>query len=687
MGYIATKTSFLAAILGLPLFLVLAAVVLFFAKKQSQQFLKYVVMLCAVVMAVWSGYLVYVGLLYKPVYSFLWFDFGKPVTISFGLDFQGSLMLGMVAFITLLVVMYSTAYMQHEKGYARYFACLFLFVASMIGIVLSFNLLLTFVFWELVGFCSYLLINFWYKKDASNQAARKAFILNRVGDLGFLMGLGLLYAHLGTFEIGTLSNSISPTQNSLLFWAGLGVFLGCVGKSAQFPLLGWLPDAMQAPTPISALLHAATMVAAGVFLLARLLPLFPSELLTIIAYVGAITSFIGAFAACSQTDIKKILAYSTVSQLGYMVAALGTGAYFASILHLFTHAIFKACLFLCAGAIIHAMSHLKTYSSHDFDAQDIRFMGGLRKQMPLTFLTFLVASFASAGIPFSAGFLSKDEILLSVVSWTLLQNNTAHYVLMLLIFATSFMTVFYTGRLVFTVFFGEFRLAKAHQSFQDLFKYLHEPPKFMLYVCLVLVPFCLFVVFSTHPFNVEASWLYALLPNPRLPLLPDYFSTEMFQMKKASLHLLVVGVSLFLISFALGLSYLFYGSSRKANFDFLRVHFRRLGILNLSYNAFYVNYLYEIVVVRPFDRLSFFAAEFDKKWIDKSVERSAIFVMGISHFLAWFDKWVVDGSVAALIWTIEAVGTQLKKLQNGKVQSYLVLAFAAVLAFLIFLVF
>ncbi|NJM94598.1 MAG: NADH-quinone oxidoreductase subunit L [Cytophagales bacterium] len=336
------------------------------------------------------------------------------------------------------------------------------------GLVVSDNLLLTFLFWELVGFSSYLLIGFWYHKSSAAQAARKAFMMNRVGDLGFLLGLLILWAQYATFDLSQLSQLFSSTAPAQGIWQGhavngiqksselsslwltlmgLGLFCGAVGKSAQFPLFTWLPDAMEGPTPVSALIHAATMVAAGVYLLVRVSALLTAEALVIIAVIGALTALLAALAATVQTDIKKVLAYSTVSQLGYMVLAVGTGAFAAAFFHLMTHAFFKACLFLGAGSVIHAVHRARP----EADAQDMRSMGGLYKSLPWTFVTYAVASAALVGLPFFSGFLSKDLILESAWHWAQGQGGLA-WVLPLVAFGTVGITAYYMLRQVVWVF-------------------------------------------------------------------------------------------------------------------------------------------------------------------------------------------------------------------------------------------
>ena len=394
---------------------------------------------------------------YQPVEKlFVWANAGDfTIPMGFVLDPLGSVMLALVTTITLLVMIYSHGYMAHDKGYVRFFTYLALFSSSMMGLIVSPNLLEIYVFWELVGMCSYLLVGFWYDRDGAAHAAQKAFVVNRVGDFGLLLGiLGLFWAT-NSFDFNEIASGISQSisENSIPIWAALLlcflVFLGPMAKSAQFPLHVWLPDAMEGPTPISALIHAATMVAAGIFLVARLQPLysiFPS-IQFIIALVGTITCFLGASIALTQMDLKKGLAYSTVSQLGYMMLAMGCGAPVAGIFHLVTHACFKAMLFLGSGSVIHAMEEVVGHQP--VLAQDMRLMGGLRKKMPYTSATFLIGCVAISGIPPLAGFWSKDEIL---------GNAFITFPAFWFVgFLTAGMTAFYMFRLYFLTFEGDFR--------------------------------------------------------------------------------------------------------------------------------------------------------------------------------------------------------------------------------------
>lgn len=633
-----------------------------------------------------AGYLVGIGLSEPFTVTFAWFDFGRSLNVTYGLDHPSTLMLALVLAVTFLVSLYSTYYMKGEDGYARYFASLFLFAASMLGIVLSFNLLLTFVCWELVGFCSYLLINFWYQRPSANEAARKAFVVNRIGDLGFVMALGLIYAQFESFELADIKNAIEAGNYNAtwLSLAGFGILFGCVGKSAQFPLLVWLPDAMQAPTPVSALLHAATMVAAGIFLMARVMPILSSDVLVVAAYIGAVTSFIGAFSAACQTDIKKILAYSTVSQLGYMMAGLGAHSPFAALFHLFTHATFKATLFLGAGAIIHAMAHLRHSSSmSEFDPQDIRLMGGLRKKMPITFVAFTLATLAGSGVPGSAGFLSKDEIMAATCSWASLQPNTIHWLLPLLVFATSFMTAYYMGRMYFLVFFGGFRLGNNHSEYRGFSQHLHEAPLRMWLAYGFLSLFSVFLFFSIHPFDPDKSWLVHFLPKSTSAYGVEASFIQSLQRQNERLHLYVIAASVTVLSLGFLFSGLLYGFKTKLRHEFLRQKLSPNGLVLLSVNGLYLNTFYSNWVVMPFERISIVCSRFDRKYIDKAVELIGVFVVFSSHFLAWLDRTIVDGLVNGTVALVAFTGKQFRFLHNGKVQSYLVIGIAIMFVTLI----
>src|SRR5207248_315171 len=364
---------------------------------------------------------------------------GLRVPVGFRVDQLSITMALFVTGVSTLIHLYSIGYMHGDDRYPTFFVYLNLFVFSMLMLVMADNFVLTFLGWEGVGACSYFLIAFWFERNTAAVAGKKAFVTNRVGDFGFLLGMFLIFAHLGALDYGTVFAHVSSLSAGTATAIGLLLFLGAVGKSAQLPLYIWLPDAMEGPTPVSALIHAATMLTAGVFLMARINPILfrGPDTLTVIAAIGAATAFYAATIACAQNDIKKVLAYSTISQLGYMFLAVGSGAYVAAIFHMITHAFFKALLFLGAGSVIHGVH----------DEQDMRFMGALRKLMPITCGTFIVGWLAIAGVPPFAGFWSKDEILLA--AWG---DNKALWAIGLV---TALLTAYYMSRQVFMVFFGE----------------------------------------------------------------------------------------------------------------------------------------------------------------------------------------------------------------------------------------
>jgi NADH-quinone oxidoreductase subunit L len=397
--------------------------------------------------------LAFSGLEHWP-HSFLWLSVGSA-RIEFGMitDRLAILMLLVVTGVGSAIHIYSVGYMKGDPGFSRYFACMSLFTFSMLGIVLSNNFIQIFIFWELVGVSSYLLIGFWFEKPSAAEAGKKAFLTNRIGDFGMMLGVLLLWQHTGTFNFAELPARIHDIPAGTLSLIGALIFCGAVGKSAQVPLHVWLPDAMEGPTPVSALIHAATMVAAGVYMLCRVsFVIFPSETaMNLIAWIGGITALMAATIAIAQNDIKRILAYSTLSQLGYMVMAVGLGGTTAAMFHLTMHAFFKALLFLGAGSVIIALHH----------EQDIWKMGGLWKKTPITFATFLIGTLALAGIPPFSGFYSKDEILLLA-----LERNQALFFIGVL---TAFLTAYYMGRECFVVFFGKPRDRHAY-------KHAHESP-------------------------------------------------------------------------------------------------------------------------------------------------------------------------------------------------------------------
>ena len=448
-----------------------------------------------------------------------WFTISKDIVIriGIGIDNLSAIMLIVVSLISFLVHLFSTEYMKDDIRYSRYFAYLGLFTFSMLGIVIANNFLFMYTFWELVGISSYLLIGFWYEKDSAANAGKKAFIVNRIGDLGFLVGILIVFMTYGTFfydeVFSGLNSGILPFDSGTsLTIAGILIFCGAIGKSAQFPLHIWLPDAMEGPTPVSALIHAATMVAAGVYLVARVFPMLTADALTVIAYIGAITAFISATIALTQRDFKKVLAYSTVSQLGYMIMALGVGAYTNGFFHLVTHAWFKAALFLASGSVIYAMHNaMHKLGDHHSDAQDIYNMGGLRKTMPKTYFTFLMATIAISGVPLTSGFLSKDGILAGTLAYANLSGN---WLIPILGFGSAGLTAFYMFRLTILAFHGKPKTEIATHTHENRFS--------IVFPLVVLAILSFWFFYSPNPIDASKGWFHQAIKQP-VTAVPDQY--------------------------------------------------------------------------------------------------------------------------------------------------------------------
>ena len=569
---------------------------------------------------------------------FVWASAGDfTIPMGFILDPLGSVMLTLVTTITLLVMIYSHGYMAHDKGYVRFFTYLALFSSSMMGLIISPNLLEIYVFWELVGMCSYLLVGFWYDRDGAANAAQKAFVVNRVGDFGLLLGiLGLFWAT-KSFDFNEIAIGVSQSvsENSLPVWAALLlcflVFLGPMAKSAQFPLHVWLPDAMEGPTPISALIHAATMVAAGIFLVARLQPLyslFPS-IQFIIALVGTITCFLGASIALTQMDLKKGLAYSTVSQLGYMMLAMGCGAPVAGIFHLITHACFKAMLFLGSGSVIHAMEEVVGHQP--VLAQDMRLMGGLRKKMPFTSTTFLIGCVAISGIPPLAGFWSKDEIL---------GNAFISFPAFWFVgFLTAGMTAFYMFRLYFLTFEGDFRgedkdlqkellLASKinieEEDHQEEHGSLHESPWSMTFPLVFLAVPSVIIGFMGFPWDSK----FANLLDPEEALI----AIESFELKE---FLPLAIASVFIASIGITIAYQAY-FAKKINLSILFAQ-RFPSVNKFLSNKWYLDDINEKLFVKGSRKLAKEVLEVDSKVVDGVVNLTGLVTLGSGEGLKYFE--------------------------------------------------
>jgi NADH-quinone oxidoreductase subunit L len=548
---------------------------------------------------------------------------------------QSMLMLFVVAAVSFLVHLYSAGYMAGDRDLKRYFAMLGFFTFTMQGIVLADSLLILFLFWELVGFSSYMLIGHYIERSEAARASKKAFIMNRIGDAGFLIGLMIVWPNAGTFDLSEiLANGISGSWQTT---ASLCIFCGVIGKSAQFPLFTWLPDAMEGPTPVSALIHAATMVAAGVYLLSRTFPLFTTDSLPVVAVVGAITSVIGALAALTQFDIKKILAYSTISQLGLMVMAIGMGVVNEALLHLFTHAFFKACLFLCAGAVIHALHQAQQQSHVHFDVQDIRNMGGLFRKMPVTVVAFVISGASLAGIPFFSGFLSKEAILTAVLA----TNNFLSWTVLITMGVVSITTVVYTFRLIWFVFFGnEGRCIQLSVT---------EVPVVMRIPIVLLAVCSLWFIVSWHPFEFT-GWIVNS-PRPASSLLVTVISST--------------GVALALIG-----SWVFFRKSNPRSSTLLR-------------NAFFVDHAYLITFKKILLPVANLSARTDSKVIDGIIHLGVYANVTLAHFVGWIDRSIVDGLVHFTAGLASWIGSAARGFQSGKIQLYVFWATFAIIIFLI----
>jgi len=586
--------------------------------------------------------------------------------MGYRVDALGAVMLALVTTIALLVMVYSDGYMAHDKGYVRFFTYLALFSSSMLGLVISPNLLEIYVFWELVGMCSYLLVGFWYDRDGAANAAQKAFVVNRVGDFGLLLGiLGLFWAtgSFGFEEIGTrLSAAVAGggLSNGVAVLLCLLVFMGPMAKSAQFPLHVWLPDAMEGPTPISALIHAATMVAAGVFLVARLQPVyapFPAVQL-VIAIVGTITLFLGASIALTQQDLKKGLAYSTVSQLGYMMLAMGCGAPVAGMFHLVTHAFFKAMLFLGSGSVIHAMEEVVGHEP--VLAQDMRLMGGLRKYMPVTAITFLIGCVAIAGIPPLAGFWSKDEILG--------QAFNTYPVLWAAGFITAGMTAFYMFRLYFLTFEGSFRgndkalqaqlLSAAGKGSGEGSEEGHghhaEHPhesgwQMAMPLAVLAVPSVLIGLLGT-PWHSRFAEL--LDPHEAAEMAERFSWSEFLPLAGASVAISVAGISLAVLAYYLHRIDL--GKAVAARFPAVNAFFA---------NKWYLDAINDKIFVQGSRKLARQVLEVDSKVVDGVVNLTGLLTLGSGEGLKYFETGraqfyalIVFGGVIAMVVLFSAFG-------------------------------
>jgi NADH-quinone oxidoreductase subunit L len=574
-----------------------------------------------------------------------WSNFRLPIGIF--VDSLTAMMLIVVTVVSSLVHIYSLGYMKGDPRFSRYYAYLSLFTFSMLGLVMAGSYVLILVFWELVGLTSYLLIGFWFEKKSAADAGKKAFVTTKIADLGFLLGLVILIFAAGTASIPEL-NALIESGNApltLISIAGMLMFMGACGKSAQFPFHVWLPDAMEGPTPVSALIHAATMVAAGVYLTARLMGIIlVSETMGIlVASIGAITALMAASIGLVQNDIKRILAYSTVSQLGYMIMILGLGGYTAGAFHLYTHAFFKALLFLGAGSVIHAVH-----------TNDIQEMGGLRSKMKITSLTFLIASLSISGIFPLSGFWSKDEIF--AVAY-----QGGHYIFLLVGITAAFMTAFYMFRLYFLTFTGKPRD-------QHAYDHAHESPKNMTVPLIILAVLSIFAGWWGIPWLSHGFGSFVK------------FGEEAHHVEP---NIILMLISLLIAGSGIFLAYLMY-FKKSISAETMGARFK--PIYTLLYRKYYFDEFYMAVIVNPTYKFSEFLFTFDQVVIDGLVNGAGKLTLWWSWAKERFDTLVVDGAVNGTGYLSLALGKAIRRTQTGQLQTYALVIFigAVILIFMKF---
>jgi NADH-quinone oxidoreductase subunit L len=649
-------------LITLSLYFIGFATLLTFHNKQKKRLTSFVSIGINVV-GLFIGLLIITSFQESSYYKYSWATFSRTTfDASILVNKLTLLMWGLAQFISLLVQLFSTKYMQEDERYTQYFAYLNLFVFSMLGLVCSGNLLFIFVFWELVGFSSYLLIGFWYKKQSATNASMKAFIMNRIGDAGFLIGIGLVYFLFGTLELNALVD-FTYLPSSILTITGLMLFGGCVGKSAQFPLQVWLPDAMEGPTPVSALIHAATMVAAGIFLLARIDFIFTPTAGQIIAFTGAFTALLAAYSALFQSDIKKVLAYSTVSQLGLMVMAMGAGATHAALFHLFTHAFFKAGLFLIAGAIIHHFHH----------EQNMFKMGGLARKKPVLTIAFIICAASLTGIPLFSGFLSKDAILISTWNWSEgLQHPMFKLIPIMGIIASLFTGAYMIRAFVFVFLNRESKKTTVPSYDLSVFEWAILP----------LAALSIWLPFSTNPLDFEHS------------LFSSYFPIAHQENHWLGYAVLCLSVLVMFFSFQKSKNEVFL-EPQKLTF------WQKVGL-----NHFYINWFYIEKIAKPIagqlhvheeesiypsgtlhnlKGVSKLINKFDNAILDGSITLLSSSFKKFGSLAHGIDNKLVDGVITLIYTWVSKVGDRLKNIQGGKIQSYLIALILFLIAIMIFL--
>ncbi len=652
---------------------VITFVVLFFTGKHIPAFIRS--WLATTVMGVMFALSLYLHTQVEGEHlsRWVWFEIGSiKFTTSLLLSNYSSTMMLIATFVSFMVHLYSVQYMKERRNHSKYFPYLALFVSSMLGIILSDNLLMTFIFWELVGLASFLLIGFWYEKDSSAAAAKKAFLYNKFADLAFVIAIMILSSVYGTTEISIIKEHIhigNALQTSLVglpVLAGLAIWFATVGKSAQFPLYVWLPDAMAGPTPVSALLHAATMVAAGVFLLLKTSFLLGGWVAHLIVIIGCVTALLAALQAIRTFDAKKVLAYSTVSQLGYMMMAVGVGATDAAFFHLATHAFFKACLFLSVGAVIHAMHHMQSHQfDHgqykELDTLDMRLMGGFRKTMPITFVSYSIAYAALIGLPFFSGFLSKDAILGGLYDWAHATGSWS-WLIVASAFATVGLTAFYMTRQFILIFFGDFRLIKIDASYKKFFDHIKESEWLINIPMMILAALSIWFFFSINPLHAQTGW---------------WMKGSFVTGHAHGFHVFIPIAASIITAFSLWIAFRKY----KAVDAFVDT---RISLTHLFAHNYYIEKGIEAVFIDPVFVLSKLCYSIDKI-IDRIIHGNVYFFIVLAQVTDVFDRCVVNGSVHLVVGINRFVGSYFRSYLKGTVQGYFyftLIAFALLLLWL-----
>ena len=600
------------------------------------------------------------------------------VDAGIAIDALTATMLVVVTMVAFLVHLYSVGYMHGDKRFSRFFAFLQLFSFSMLGLILTDNLLVLFCFWELVGLCSYFLIGFWFENDDPPKASMKAFMTNRFGDAGFLIGIMLVFRMFGTLDLKELYGHLQAVaehketipllfgwqEGTLLTVAGLCLFMGPMAKSAQVPMHVWLPDAMAGPTPVSALIHAATMVAAGVYMVGRIYFFFTPGVLAFIAGIGTVTALVAASIGLVHNNIKKVLAYSTCSQLGYMMLSLGVGGYSAGLFHLYTHAFFKACLFLGAGSVIHSVH-----------TEDMREMGGLKDKMPVTYRTFLIATMALGGVPFFSGAFSKELIVEHALMWGM-SNGAAHWLPAIIAIGGGGLTFFYMMRLLYLTFFGT---PRDHHKYE----HAHESPATMTIPLIVLGFLSLFSVGWPIPFFGGKKLPELLAPPPALASIivghaPEH-PAESF----------TLSFSVLLISIAvIWLGYTLYKKTYKQRAPGPEFYVTKFGRLyHTITNLYWFDEFYRATIVRFGFATARTLTVIDQKGIDAAVNGVGTLGQANSRIWAAFDRIVVDGLVNVWWHLTHAISKKLRRIQTGNLQDYLAYAVGGIALVALFFLF